>query len=114
MFLAYCAVLLGTAAAYFPALNMEQDLRPAMNALRGDVNGRELLLLSPDETTEAVVDMAGLRFRRIDWNPQPAAWMEGALAGSRFCILVLSSRTVGPVAALRDESGCWSRSVDTG
>ncbi len=54
---AYGALLLGPAAAIYSQANRWQDLESIAREVRIDVAGRPLLLLAPDETTRAIVDM---------------------------------------------------------
>ncbi len=54
---AYVLLLLGPAAAIYGQVNHWQDLASIAREVRGDVAGRPLMLLAPDETTRAIVDM---------------------------------------------------------
>jgi len=96
LFAAYCTVLLGLAAAYFPAINREQDLRPMTSALRQDLRGRALALLAPDETTIAVVDMADISSRTLDADDSSAASDASTLAAGE-CVLGMTKLTRGPL-----------------
>lgn len=104
LFGAYCAVLLGLAAAYFPAINREQDLRPMTSALRQDLQGRSLALLAPDETTIAVVDMAGIPSRTLNSTAAETATVE---AGE--CVLGMTKLTLGPLSDFMHRLGSKTR-----
>jgi 4-amino-4-deoxy-L-arabinose transferase-like glycosyltransferase len=54
---AYGALLLGPAAAIYGQVNRWQNLAGIAGEVRSDLAGRPLLLLAPDETTRAIVDM---------------------------------------------------------
>jgi hypothetical protein len=108
VFASYSAILIGFGAAYFPAINYEQDLRPVTSALRNDLHGRQLVLLAPDETTEAVVDMKGIPSRTIDWSAgQPKN--TSASIHDNECVLAMSKLTIGPLYDLMRRYGIKSQ-----
>ena len=108
LFASYSAILIGFGAAYFPAINYEQDLRPVTSALRNDLHGRQLVLLAPDETTEAVVDMQGIPSRTIDWSA--GRTNDAASIRDNECVLAMSKLTIGPVYDLMRRYGIKSQS----
>jgi len=63
--LAYCSLLVLPAAAIYRAVDAWQDLPSIGRALGSDSAGAPLLLVAPDETTRAFVDM----FARTDAYP---------------------------------------------
>ncbi|HEY4367737.1 MAG TPA: glycosyltransferase family 39 protein [Steroidobacteraceae bacterium] len=108
LFASYSAILIGVGAAYFPAINREQDLRPVTRALHADLHGRALVLLAPDETTVAVVDMAGISVRQFAWQ---ASSVDGVTASLRSdeCVLAMTKLTMGPLYDLARRHGFKSR-----
>ncbi len=54
---AYGALLVGPLAVIYGQVNRWQDLESIALAVRGDTAGKSLVLLAPDETTRAIVDM---------------------------------------------------------
>ena len=109
MFASYCAALIGFAAAYYPAINREQDLRPVTAALREDLQGRQLVLLAPDETTEAVVDMAGIPSRTLQWAAGSADTARPSPVQAGECVLAMTTFTPGPLHAFMQRHGFKSR-----
>jgi hypothetical protein len=57
MFLAYCFLLAAPASQVYRQVDMWQDLAKISRAIQHDAVGRPLILLAPDETTRAIVDM---------------------------------------------------------
>jgi 4-amino-4-deoxy-L-arabinose transferase-like glycosyltransferase len=57
LFLAYCALLAGPASQAYRQVDRWQDLAKISVAIRHDAVGRPLILLAPDETTRAIIDM---------------------------------------------------------
>ncbi|HEV7357668.1 MAG TPA: glycosyltransferase family 39 protein [Steroidobacteraceae bacterium] len=57
LLLAYCALLIGPASQVYRGVNAWQDLAKVGRAVERDTAGRPLILLAPDETTRAVIDM---------------------------------------------------------
>jgi 4-amino-4-deoxy-L-arabinose transferase len=109
LFASYCAVLIGLATAYFPAINREQDLRPMTSALRDDLQGRQLVLLAPDETTEAVVDMASIPSRTLDWAAGSTDPARTSPIQDRECVLAMTQFTLGPLYDFMRRHGVKSR-----
>ncbi len=54
---AYCALLIGPAAQIYGPVDAWQDLASIGRAIGHDAQGRDLVLVSPDETTRAFIDM---------------------------------------------------------
>lgn len=55
--ISYCALLIGPASQLYPRVDAWQDLPWIGRSLRADAAGRPLILMTPDETTRAFVDM---------------------------------------------------------
>ncbi len=55
--LAYCSLLIGPASQAYRQIDTWQDLAQISGAVRRDADGRPLVLLAPDETTRAIIDM---------------------------------------------------------
>jgi len=61
----YVLVIVGVSLAHFPMLNRQQDLLPIGAALRADLHGQPLVLVTPDETTRAFIDLEGLTVQQL-------------------------------------------------
>jgi 4-amino-4-deoxy-L-arabinose transferase-like glycosyltransferase len=57
LLLAYCALLVGPASQVYRQVDRWQDLAKISRAVEHDTAGRPLILLAPDETTRAIIDM---------------------------------------------------------
>ncbi len=57
LLLAYCALLIGPASQVYRQVDRWQDLAKIGVAVKHDAGGRPLILLAPDETTRAMIDM---------------------------------------------------------
>ena len=57
LLLAYCALLIGPASQVYHQVDRWQDLAKISLAIKRDAVGRPLILLAPDETTRAMIDM---------------------------------------------------------
>jgi len=57
LLLAYCALLIGPASQVYRRVDTWQDLAKIARAVERDAAGRPLILLAPDETTRAIIDM---------------------------------------------------------
>ncbi|HXP27431.1 MAG TPA: glycosyltransferase family 39 protein [Steroidobacteraceae bacterium] len=55
--LAYCALLIGPASQVYRQVDSWQDLAKISRAVERGTAGRPLILLAPDETTRAIIDM---------------------------------------------------------
>ena len=76
LLLAYCALLIGPASQLYTRVDSWQDLAKIARAVQTDTAQRPLVLLAPDETTRAIIDMfARTSAARID-GPIDAAWID--------------------------------------
>ena len=57
LLLAYCALLIGPASQVYRPVDTWQDLAKIGRAVQRDTVGKPLVLLAPDETTRAMIDM---------------------------------------------------------
>ncbi|MEO9056179.1 MAG: glycosyltransferase family 39 protein [Steroidobacteraceae bacterium] len=57
LLLAYCALLIGPASQVYRQVDRWQDLGKISRAVERGTGGRPLILLAPDETTRAVIDL---------------------------------------------------------
>jgi 4-amino-4-deoxy-L-arabinose transferase-like glycosyltransferase len=57
LFLAYCALLTGPASQVYAHVDAWQNLASIARAMQHDSAGRPMILLAPDETTRAMIDM---------------------------------------------------------
>jgi 4-amino-4-deoxy-L-arabinose transferase-like glycosyltransferase len=57
LLLAYCALLIGPASQVYGQVDRWQDLAKIARAVERDSAGGPLILLAPDETTRAIIDM---------------------------------------------------------
>jgi 4-amino-4-deoxy-L-arabinose transferase-like glycosyltransferase len=57
LLLAYCALLIGPASQVYGRIDAWQDLAKIGRAVERDAAGRPLILLAPDETTRALIDL---------------------------------------------------------
>jgi 4-amino-4-deoxy-L-arabinose transferase len=57
LLLAYCALLIGPASQVYRRVDTWQDLAAIARDVERDAAGRPLILLAPDETTRAIIDM---------------------------------------------------------
>ena len=57
LLLAYCALLIGPASQAYQPVDSWQDLAKISRAVERGAAGKPLILLAPDETTRAVIDM---------------------------------------------------------
>jgi 4-amino-4-deoxy-L-arabinose transferase len=76
LLLAYCALLIGPASQLYTRVDRWQDLAKIGRAVQIDTAQRPLVLLAPDETTRAIIDMyARVSAARVD-GPIDAAWID--------------------------------------
>jgi 4-amino-4-deoxy-L-arabinose transferase-like glycosyltransferase len=98
LLLAYCALLIGPAFQVYRGVDAWQDLAKVGRAVQRDTAGRPLVLLAPDETTRAVIDMyARDSVARIS-GPLDAAAMDRIRAAAHaapdsFFLLQLPTRS---------------------
>jgi 4-amino-4-deoxy-L-arabinose transferase-like glycosyltransferase len=57
LLLAYCVLLSVPAWPLYREINAWQDLPSVARAIESDAHGRALILMAPDETTQAIIDM---------------------------------------------------------
>jgi 4-amino-4-deoxy-L-arabinose transferase len=57
LLLAYCALLIGPASQIYTRVDTWQNLAGIARAVQRDSSGKPLVLLAPDETTRAIIDM---------------------------------------------------------
>jgi 4-amino-4-deoxy-L-arabinose transferase-like glycosyltransferase len=79
---AYGALLLGPVAVIYGQVNHWQDLESIAREVRRDAAGRTLILLAPDETTRAVIDMYASTAVRIVNGPLNEATLAGVGASA--------------------------------
>jgi hypothetical protein len=86
LLLAYIALLVGPAALLYTQADRWQDLAAIARAVQRDAIGRPLILLAPDETTRAIIDLyARTTVQRIDGPadaPAAAERLRAALAAA--------------------------------
>jgi 4-amino-4-deoxy-L-arabinose transferase-like glycosyltransferase len=90
LLLAYAALLIGPASQLYARVDAWQDLASIGRAIERDAAGRPLILVAPDETTRAFIDMyARPRVELIPGPlPQTAARLEAALASAPRSLVV--------------------------
>jgi hypothetical protein len=75
LLLAYCVLLIAPASQLYRRVDAWQNLAKIVRAVQLDTAGRPLVLLAPDETTRAIIDMyARTSTARMD-GPINAAWI---------------------------------------
>jgi 4-amino-4-deoxy-L-arabinose transferase-like glycosyltransferase len=79
LLLAYCVLLIVPAWPLYREVDAWQDLRSVAQAIGSDGRGRPLILMAPDETTQAVIDM----YARVDAELVPGPLGAAALADLR-------------------------------
>jgi 4-amino-4-deoxy-L-arabinose transferase-like glycosyltransferase len=100
VFLAYCALLIGPASQVYGQVDTWQDLAKIAGAVQNDALARPLILLAPDETTRAVIDMyARPSVDRIDGPIDAAALARvraaaAAAPNAVFLVLVRSKADI--------------------
>jgi 4-amino-4-deoxy-L-arabinose transferase-like glycosyltransferase len=76
LLLAYCALLIGPASQVYRRVDTWQDLAKISRGVQIDTAGKPLVLLAPDETTRAIIDMyARTSVARVN-GPIDAAWID--------------------------------------
>jgi len=110
LFLAYCALLVGPASQVYHQVDRWQDLAKISLEVKRDAIGRPLVLLAPDETTRAMIDMyAQGSVERVPGPIDPAAIERihaqvAAAPGSVFLVLL-------PSGARREAAPPWMQSA---
>jgi 4-amino-4-deoxy-L-arabinose transferase-like glycosyltransferase len=79
LLLAYCLLLIVPAWPLYREVNAWQDLPSVAQAIESDSRGRPLMLIAPDETTRAVIDM----YARTDAELVPGPLGAAALSDLR-------------------------------
>jgi 4-amino-4-deoxy-L-arabinose transferase-like glycosyltransferase len=79
LLLAYCVLLIVPAWPLYREVDAWQDLQSIAQAIASDGRGRPLILMAPDETTQAVIDM----YARTDAELVPGPLGAAALADLR-------------------------------
>jgi 4-amino-4-deoxy-L-arabinose transferase-like glycosyltransferase len=79
LLLAYCVLLIVPAWPLDREVDAWQDLQSVAQAIESDARGRALILMAPDETTQAVIDM----YARTDAELVPGPLGAAALAALR-------------------------------
>jgi 4-amino-4-deoxy-L-arabinose transferase-like glycosyltransferase len=96
LLLAYCALLIGPASQIYRQADGWQDLGKISRAVERDAAGKPLILLAPDETTRAIIDMyARTSVQRIE-GPMDAAAVarvRAAVAASPDALFLVQVRT---------------------
>ncbi len=113
----YVFIFLGGALIYFPAVDARSDLASIAAALHADLNGRPLVLLNPDETTRAFVDLGGISTSVATVDPsQPEDELRAALnaAGPDARLLIMLKNGSGPLSSLWQRYGHPSRARRAG
>jgi 4-amino-4-deoxy-L-arabinose transferase-like glycosyltransferase len=88
LLLAYCALLIGPASQVYRQVDAWQDLAKIGRAVQRDAVGKPLVLLAPDETTRAFIDMYARDSVGRIAGPLDAA---GPSPDSRFLVQLPSS-----------------------
>jgi 4-amino-4-deoxy-L-arabinose transferase-like glycosyltransferase len=97
LLLAYCALLIGPASQVYRQVDAWQDLAKIARAVQRDAVGKPLVLLAPDETTRAIIDMYARDSVERIAGPLDAAGLDrirsaaAASPGSRFLMQLPSS-----------------------
>jgi 4-amino-4-deoxy-L-arabinose transferase-like glycosyltransferase len=76
LLLAYCALLAGPASQVYARVDTWQNLASIARAMEHDAAGRPMILLAPDETTRATIDM----YARTDVDLIPGPIDSGAIS----------------------------------
>ena len=82
LLLAYCALLIGPASQLYRQVDTWQDLAKIGHALERGAAGKPLVLLAPDETTRAFIDMYARTAVDVIPGPMDAAGIERARAAA--------------------------------
>jgi 4-amino-4-deoxy-L-arabinose transferase-like glycosyltransferase len=82
LLLAYCALLTAPASQIYRQVDTWQDLARVSRAIGNKIQGRQLVLLAPDETTRAMIDMYTSRSVERISGPLDAASIERVRAAA--------------------------------
>lgn len=105
LLLAYCVLLIVPAWPLYHEVDAWQDLRRVAQAIESDARGRPLILMAPDETTEAVIDM----YARTDAGRIPGPLDAAALAALRARLAREPDALVVTLLPGRELVGAWRR-----
>ena len=111
LLLGYCTLLIGPAAQLYRAVDAWQDLKRIGGEIRSDAAGRPLVLLAPDETTRALIDLYASPVVRLVEGPIDAAALARlratlALAPGALVVVQLPGRDLSPFfARLAERAG---------
>ena len=113
LLLAYCALLTGPASQIYRVVDAWQNLPAVGRAIEADARGRPLILLAPDETTRAFIDMyARTTVESIPGRIEPRTLgrLQETMASEPRAVVVvqLSGRNLMP--ALRRVAEAFGRS----
>ncbi len=104
----YVLIFLGGALIYFPVVNARSNLASIAAALHADLKSRPLILLRPDETTRAFVDLGGISASALSAGAgTPEDQLRAALdqASSDVCVLIMLKDSGGPLSSLMAQYG---------
>jgi 4-amino-4-deoxy-L-arabinose transferase len=94
LFLAYCVLLIGPASQVYTQVDRWQDLGKISREIAADTVGKPLILLAPDETTRAMIDLYARQSVDRIAGPLDAAGigrihaLAAAAPDSRFLVLL--------------------------
>jgi hypothetical protein len=101
---AYCALLIGPASQVYRQVDAWQDLATISHAIQRDAADRPLVLLAPDETTRAMIDMYARTSVGLLMGPVDSALIDrvraAAAASPSSAFLLLLPRRSLSVATL--------------
>jgi len=101
---AYGALLIGPLAAIYGQVDRWQNLQSIALDVRRDTAGRSLVLLAPDETTRAIVDMYASTSVFVV-NAREQALLDRASAWRRFASAILAQEPGARRRAIRGWPG---------
>jgi 4-amino-4-deoxy-L-arabinose transferase-like glycosyltransferase len=121
LLLAYCALLAGPASQVYRQVDTWQALAKISRAVAADAAGKPLILLAPDETTRAIIDMYARQSVSSIAGPLDAAGIDrirsaGAAVPDSLFLVQLPARSSlrslwqAPAPAL-DESPPWMQAA---
>jgi len=101
LLLAYCVLLIGPASQLYRRVDAWQDLPSIGRAIEADTAGRPLLLMAPDETTRALIDLysrpsVGLIAGPIDSRSIEVLHQDLAREPRAFVLVQLPGRGITP------------------
>ena len=109
LLLAYCALLAGPASQIYGQVDEWQDLGSIARAVEQDAAGKPLILLAPDETTRAIIDMYSRTNVTLIPGPIDAAAIDSlrahALAAPQSLVLLQLRASAEPDLPWREGAG---------